>query len=115
MRFIVLLLIFAIGFSGFSAAAHAFDSAECNPVVSFAKDASSPAGGDDLADAGKETSKDSGHLCFACSHCCMTHVVLPHAPFKMTAIVTDVSFPMVDAHLPDSLLSGFKRPPKSLV
>ena len=117
MRVLVILLIFAIGFSGFSAAAHAFDSQKCAQGVSLEKNMSSM---DDCHDgaANKDDNsgtKDGKHLCLTCGHCCVSHVAMPAMGLMMSDTVVSLSYTAVDTSLDGDILSGFERPPKSLV
>ena len=122
MRVFLMLIIFALVFSGYSAAAHAFGKESCNPVVVS-----------DVADEGmnmsdcpdhqpkpehqqdSNTDKSAKANCMDCTHCCASHAInlLDHA----------VDFPSQAAALNPPPVNGFAgeyffsllRPPKSFV
>ena len=117
MRVLLILLIFAIGFSGFSAAAHAFDSQKCAQGVSVEKNMSSM---DDCHDDTANNDDNSGtndgnHLCLSCGHCCVSQVVMPSMGLMMGSPSAGMSYTAVDAVISDNVTPGLKRPPKSLV
>jgi hypothetical protein len=120
MRVLLVLLIFAIGFSGFSAAAHAFDSQNCHQVTSAEKketgampDCSEHAA--TQSQTADSSSPDDTHVCPSCDDCCVSH--LGFLEFSGTLDTPDRSaaFEIVDATMADSAVSGLKRPPKYLV
>ncbi|MBN8521632.1 MAG: hypothetical protein J0L77_07040 [Alphaproteobacteria bacterium] len=122
MKVLTLLLVFAIGFGGYSAAAHAFGADSCNPVAlekmaDMGMDMADCPGHQADQDQQKDSdqSKSSKAKCMNCTHCCTSHV--------MSAVDYGVSFiaqasvltpTFVNFHVGDFLYS-LKRPPKSLV
>ncbi|MDP2205012.1 MAG: hypothetical protein Q8K65_01750 [Alphaproteobacteria bacterium] len=120
MRILLVLLIFAIGFSGFSAAAHAFDSQNCHEATSAGeKEAGALHDCPEHAEAQSQTadsnSQDNSHICLNCDHCCVSYLGFPQ--FSSTSDTPDRSetFEPVDAAMADSAVSKLKRPPKYLV
>lgn len=129
MRILLMLLIFAVGFSGYSAAAHAFGHETCDPAVmaQMADDNDVEHQAMDMSDCpGHQV--DQGHQkdadtdktankgkCMDCTHCCTSHAMsLPD--YRVIALpqtsVSDLN--SVDLLVGDFLYS-LKRPPKSLV
>lgn len=122
MRVFLMLIIFALVFSGYSAAVHAFGKESCNPVaVSDVAENSM-----DMSDCpghqakpehqqDSQTDKTAKGKCMDCTHCCASHAInlLNHA----------VDFPSQAAVLNPPPVNGFAgeylfsllRPPKSLV
>lgn len=120
MRILLVLLIFAIGFSGFSAAAHAFDSQNCHASSSDGgKEAGALSDCPEHAATQSQTLDSSNqgdtHTCLNCDHCCVSYLGFPE--FSDTFDVPDSSeaFTLTDAAMADSAVSGLKRPPKHLV
>lgn len=128
MRVFLMLLIFAISFSGYSAAAHAFGHESCDPAMmaQMADDSVEHEGMDMSdcpghqanedqqkdADADKSTSKGK---CMDCTHCCTSHAMSLSdygvALLPQTSVLAPTS---VDQRVDDFLYS-LKRPPKPLV
>lgn len=120
MRILLVLLIFAIGFSGFSAAAHAFDSQNCHASSSDGeKEAGALSDCPEHAATQSQTADSSNqgdsHVCLNCDHCCVSYLGFPQ--FSGTLDIPDRSetFEPVDAAMADSAVSKLKRPPKYLV
>jgi len=130
MRVFLMLLIFAIGFSGYSAAVHAFGHGSCDPAMMMqtADDNSAAHASMDMPDcpehrAHQDQQKDAGvyktaskDKCIDCTHCCASNAMsLPDyggASFlPQASILAPTS---VDQSVGDFLYS-LKRPPKSLV
>lgn len=120
MRVLVILLIFAIGFSGFSVAAHAFDSKQCHESASVenkdkavSHDCPEHAGKHDQS--ADKTSKKELCLCLSCDHCGVSHVGF--AQFGYTSYTPDRggAYEVADTAMVDNAVSGLKRPPKHLV
>lgn len=116
-----MLMIFAIGFSGFSAAAHAFDMESCGSMTMTQIDDAGMAMPDcsdhkAAQDQGKATDhhKGANGKCLDCTHCCMSHAMAIHD--------YSVDFPrLVTVHVPspaDVNVGDYRfsllRPPKSL-
>lgn len=111
MRLLLLLIIFAIGFSGYSAAAYAADNMTCNGegragCQDFLQDS-----GD--TDQGDQTGKDQNSIC---QHCCSSHAA---AYFATESVIFQLQA-VILRPLPVLAYSGdyhfsLLRPPKSLV
>lgn len=117
MRILVLLLVFAIGFSGFSAAAHTFDSSKCGQISSVeeaddTQDACAQHAKNDFKD--KQTSKDVKHSCISCGHCCMSHATITQGSINVAVPVLKTAFVNINAEPDDDFISGLKRPPRIL-
>lgn len=115
-----MLLIFAIGFSGYSAAAHAFMQGDCAPT-SMSKamdqgmdmsDCPGHKGGTDTKEDA-ESGKTSKAKCLDCTHCCITHVTL-HQNYTITfPPVANIHSPSLErGEARDSLFSQL-RPPRT--
>ena len=121
MRVLLILLIFAIGFSGFSAAAHAFDSKECHEAASVeTQDNTSPHDCPEHAAAKQDQSADNNgkkdkDLCLSCDHCCVSHVGFPQFGYVPYTPDRSDTYEVADTAMVDSAVSGLKRPPKHLV
>ncbi|MGE0252119.1 MAG: hypothetical protein AB7G80_05330 [Dongiaceae bacterium] len=117
MRILILLLIFAIGFSGFSAAAHAFDSPKCGQSLSAEKtdgaqnDCASHLKNDSKED---QTSKDAKHSCISCGHCCTAHATITQFSVNVEVPVRKTAFTNINSDPDDDFISGLKRPPRIL-
>ena len=122
MRVFLMLLIFAIGFSGYSAAAHAFGPDSCDPAMK----AEMADSGMDMSDCpghqadqdkqkDTDTSKTSKAKCMDCTHCCASHAMnLPEYSMNFQAQATVLNLPPTTGIDGDYLMS-LLRPPKSLV
>lgn len=122
MRVFLMLIIFALVFSGYSAAVHAFGKESCNPVAvsDVAEDSM------DMSDCpghqtkpeyqqDSQTAKTTKGNCMDCTHCCASHAInlLNHAAdFPSRAAVLNP--PPVNRFAGEYLFS-LLRPPKSLV
>ena len=122
MRLFFMLLIFAIGFSGYSAAAHAFAQGDCAPIsiskaIDQGMDMSDCPGHKSGEDIKKdtETGKTSKVKCLDCTHCCMTHVTL-HQNYTINfPPVASIHRPSLESgEARDNLFSQL-RPPRTLV
>lgn len=109
MRIVLFLMILSLGFSGFSAASHAFSDMKAAADISSTME--------DCPDHAQK-SDDHEHskgLCLDCHHCCASHAVTIPSFTLSFADRDDVLNPLpADDHAgrqPASLL----RPPKSLV
>lgn len=127
MRVLVLLLIFAIGFSGYSAAVHAYDHKNCHLT------AATPIA-DDAAPEDMIVSECSGHQvdsdlqidvtsdqttskskCMDCSHCCASHAVRPTDYEVVFELQSSVLTPLSADQGIGEVVCSPKRPPKFLV
>lgn len=122
MRVFLIMLIFAIGFSGFSAVAHAFDSQTCDQMMSVENapldkmaDKMDCAEHVKKTDSQEKSSKEGKHLCLSCGHCCVSHVAITQHNIQFNAHIIKTAYPHTDISLDDNVISGLKRPPKSLV
>lgn len=118
MRVFLMLLIFAIGFSGFSTVAHAFDSQSCVQMMSAENVQSNDiecAGHASKTEKQQNSSKDGKHLCLNCGHCCMSHAVTPQDYINFSAPVFKTVFSFMHMNVDDDVVSGLKRPPRTLV
>lgn len=127
MRVFLMLLIFAIGFSGYSAAAHAFGHESCDPAMMMQMTDDAAHEGMDMSDcpghqadqdqqkdasADKSTSKDK---CMDCTNCCTSHAVSLSdysVGFSPPSSVLNPSPLNLSA---GDFIYSLKRPPKSLV
>jgi hypothetical protein len=126
MRVFLMLLIFAIGFSGYSAAAHAFGPDSCDPAMKAEMTNAGMDHGLDMsdcpghqADQDKQTdadqSKSSKEKCMDCTHCCTSHAVNLSDYSVNFLQPTAVLHPSLVHGYVDGLLTSLLRPPKSLV
>lgn len=122
MRVFLMLLIFAIGFSGYSAAAHAFGPDSCNSAATekmadqgmdMSDCPGHQADQDKKADA--DQSKSSKTKCMDCTHCCTSHAIsLPDYSMNFQPQTTVLNLPPTSGIDGDYLMS-LLRPPKSFV
>ncbi len=111
-------LIFAISFSGLSTVAHAFDSQTHDKTMSVAGDLSinmDCAEHGNKKDIQEKSSKDSKHLCQSCAHCSIHYFAIPQQNLKFRPHTVKTIFFYTSVNPDDDILSGLKRPPKSLV
>lgn len=124
MRVVLMMLIFAIGFSGYAAAAHSAGGEPCNPAameMSSGHDAKAgmpdcPGHADDAVQTDSADSSKSGKsICLDCHHCCTAHAtaVISYS-LAVPADASSLDMPPSDAHKVGRLFS-LLRPPKSLV
>lgn len=113
MRFLMIILVFMIGFSGFSAAAHALDSQNCVGIEKSAQHDGCPQHQTGKQDDNHKSS-DGKHICISCHHCCVSHAGVLHTGMTVIASVYKTTFPMVDSAVADDITFGLKRPPRSL-
>lgn len=122
-----MMLIFAIGFSGYAAAAHSVAGESCNPAaMEMSSDHAAKAGmpdcpghADDAVQADSsdtaDSSKSTKSICLDCHHCCTAHATAVTS-YSLNVPADDASLvmPPSDAHKVGRLFS-LLRPPKSLV
>lgn len=123
MRVFLMLLIFAIGFSGYSAAAHAFGSDSCNPaamekMADQGMDMSDCPG--HQADQDEQTDTDQGKSsktkCMDCTHCCTSHAIsLSNYDFDLPEPEISRLSPTLEAIHNSDFIASMLRPPKSFV
>jgi hypothetical protein len=127
MRLVVFALVLSLLFSGYSAAAHAFDPMPCHSSgiekkadmddMADCQDCPDHKGQMDKADSG-DGNKDGDtakHKCIACTHCCASHAMtIPDYSFNMP-LQTAVLNPLPVSGYVDGYLFSLLRPPKSLV
>jgi len=123
MRVFFMLLIFAIGLSGYSAAAHAFAPDSCNPAMKAEMadqrvDVSDCAGHQD--DQGKQASPDqdkkSDKICLDCAHCCASHSMgLSNYDFGFPELEASYLSPSPEVDNNRDFIASMLRPPKSPV
>lgn len=122
MRVFLMLLIFAIGFSGYSAAAHAFGPDSCNPaamekMADQGMDMSDCPGHQTDQDEQTDTdqSKSSKTKCMDCTHCCTSHAIsLSNYSINFPPLAAVLNPQPLDLRVGDYFFS-LLRPPKSLV
>jgi hypothetical protein len=110
-----MLLIFAIGYSGFTAAAHAFGpiSSEKAQAVSMASCVDCQTENTDNGDNDDNGKASNG--CMSCHHCCGSQLGF-HPDFSINIEITaGVLSPLPDQVPTDSHISTLLRPPKTLV
>lgn len=118
MRIFLTLLVFAIGFSGFSTVAHAFDSQSCTQIMSAENVLSSNmdcAGHANDDKKQEKSSKDGKHLCLDCGHCCVSHAAIIQHSLNFDTPIIKTAFSFIHINVDDNVISGLKRPPKALV
>lgn len=123
MRVFFMLLIFSIGFSGYSAAAHAFAPDSCNPAMQ----AEMSGQGVDMVDcadhqdaqdnqAGTDQDKNSDKICLDCTHCCASHSMsLSNYDFGLPEPEASRLSPALEASHNSDFIASMLRPPRSLV
>lgn len=123
MRVFLMLIIFAIGFSGYSAAAHAFGPDSCTSTmkaemadqgIDMAGCASHQADQDKQSDA--DQNKNSGKMCLDCTHCCASHSMnLSNYDFGLPEPEASRLSPSPEASHNSDFIASMLRPPRSLV
>lgn len=104
------ILVLALAFSGFSAAAHAMN--DTGHVVS--SDIQGDSSDINSADTSNDKSKTEKVACTDCLHSCSHMVSLPDNKMRMPEFAS--ADPVIEAKdfLPDALTSSLLRPPKTL-
>ena len=123
MRIFLMLLIFAIGFSGYSAAAHAFGPDSCDTetmsqIADNGTNASDCSG--HQADQDKQTdtnqSKSSKAKCMDCVHCCASHAIsLSNYNFDLPEPEASRLSPSLEASHNSDFITLMLRPPRFLI
>lgn len=113
MRILLLLIIFALGFGGYSAAAHAFGNAECQSSVM--DKASDCLGHKAIADASQDQNDSAGDHCIDCGHCCPSHAIHDHYYSGSLSVLSMTVKPLLADTYQDSFLLSLLRPPRNLV
>lgn len=120
MRVFFMLLIFAIGFSGYSAAAHAFGPDSCSPAMKVGMADQ----GVDMADCAShqdnqvspDQDKDSDKICLDCTHCCASHSMsLSNYDFGLPEPEASRLSPSLEESHNSDFIASMLRPPRSLV
>jgi hypothetical protein len=117
MRVFLLLLIFAIGFSGYSTASHAFGEDSCASAtqseMASNTDCATHTGN---ADAKKDTkNSDEKSVCLDCIHCCASHVAnLANWSVSFSPVTAGHSSALSPV-LKDNYLFSLLRPPKTII
>jgi hypothetical protein len=128
MRVFLMFLIFAIGFSGYSAAAHAFGHESCDPAMMMQMaDNTVEHEGMDMSDCpGHQADQDqqknvdtdktaSKGKCMDCTHCCTSHAInLSDYSVKISSLEAALNTQPIHGHV-DEVFFSLLRPPKSLV
>ncbi len=116
MRVLIVLMILAINFSGFSTAAHAFTDVFCDSVSGQQVEAGAECPDHQLTSASeKGTAGDlAGKAqCLDCIHCCGGHVYnMPLASLPVQAVVTPVTYPVLTDNIAGDYAFSLLRPPK---
>ena len=119
MRVFLMLMIFAIGFSGYSAAAHAYGDMGCQPnskaeVVDQVMDMGDCLGHQEEGDTQNNTDKTSSKS-MDCTHCCASHAInLSYYSMNIHALAAVLNPPPQTENDGDYLFS-LLRPPKFFV
>ncbi len=126
MRVFLMLLIFAIGFSGYSAAAHAFGPDSCDPAMKAETTNTDMDHGMDMADCpghqaeqnkqiDADHSKSAKTKCMDCTHCCTSHAInLPNYSVNFPPLAAVLSPQPMHGYV-DEFFFSLLRPPKSPV
>lgn len=117
MRVLIVLIILAINFSGFSTAAHAFTDVFCDSVSGQQVEAGSKCPDHQLTSASeKGTAGDlSGKAqCLDCINCCGGHVFsnMPSATLLVQAVAIPVTYPVLTDNIAGEYAFSLLRPPK---
>lgn len=112
MRVFLMILIFAIGFSGYMAAGHAFADTSCDTLMkTMTVDA-----GADVSDCVDHQKNDSSKTkCIDCMHHCVSHALTPSGySVSLPPLAATLNVPPTHGYV-DSYPSSLLRPPKSLI
>lgn len=113
MRAFFMILVFAIGLSGYMAGAHAFSGEECAPTHM-----SHDAGGSEesvdmtLADTSSDRTAD---LCLDCHHGCVSHAVNAAVVSVMLPPLSNTTNPVAIVDSRGDYFFSLLRPPKSFI
>lgn len=127
MRVFLILLIFAIGFSGYSAAVYAFGPDSCDTAMKADMVESGVDHGMDMSDCpghqvGQDQQKDvdqdktsQNEKCMDCTHCCTSHAIsFPSYSVNLPRLAAVLNSQPMNGHVEEVFFS-LLRPPKSLV
>lgn len=108
MRMLLALLIFMVGFSGYSAAAHAF-SMNIDTPAKLSKKV------DDTVNSADHDKVKSEKTCDCCTHCCGSHVLMSNdSSLGLTAQLSSLIIAPGNTNTGNYIFS-FYTPPKSFV
>lgn len=114
MRIFLVLIIFALAFSGYSAASHAMGKEDCSSITQ------SQTGDCDHADAAFDKDHSQKHeknngKCMDCTNCCASSAAVILHTKTMTFSITSAVFVLERSQtLPQGRIFSLLRPPKTL-
>lgn len=127
MRIVLMMLIFAIGFSGYAAAAHSVAGESCDPMVMEVSSGHAsktdmpdcPGHADDAVQTDSadqaDSSKSGKSICLDCHHCCTAHTAaVASYSLRLPADDTSVAMPLSSAHKVGRLFSLLRHPKSSV-
>lgn len=115
MRTLIMIIILAIAFSGYSAAAHAFSMESCDPVAIEQPVHCADHQDSKSSDHSADTHKSATNACLDCHHCCASHAVglsdysVIHPPQAERHVAT-----LADGYS-DYFSFSLLRPPRTLI
>ena len=113
MKIIIALMVFALAFSGYSAASHAMGPKSCSSSKEIQKDACPPHVQNSPDHAQKHDKSGKG-FCLDCAHCCATSIVMPiTAAWQPTPLSSKLNSVLMQFQAENRLFS-LLRPPRTL-
>ena len=113
MKIILVLMVFALAFSGYSAASHAMGPENCSSSQEVQNDACPPHVQNSPDHAQKHDKSGKG-FCLDCAHCCATSIVLPiTASWEPTPVSSNLNSVLMQFQ-PENRLFSLLRPPRTL-
>lgn len=118
MRILLMILVFAIGFSGFPAAAYAFSKDSCDSaILSQLADTNHEGCSDHHQDQKEKASHDKAEKskCLDCAHCCTSHAFNASSYSLKFHLEARKVFPILKDRPIGDYHFSLLRPPKALV
>jgi hypothetical protein len=116
MRVLIILMILAVNFSGFSTAAHAFSDAFCDSATGKQVESGIKCPDHQLTSAAETGALDdvgAKAQCLDCIHCCSGHVLsMTLSSAALVVVMQSVKYPVMTHRIADGHVLSLLRPPQ---
>lgn len=113
MKFFLAFMIFALAFSGYSAASHAMGQKDCSSITQSQSDECDHADASSDKDHAKKHEK-SGGKCIDCTHCCASSAAILQTKQFGFSLTDAVFAPEPSQAHPQGRIFSLLRPPRTL-